>query len=522
MLVLVFVLVSRHVHCTYSEPESNKTTDYDLFERNKEVRSISDATVATIRDFYLKSSPSLSISRGSSNDLAYQKQSEILNRILLLTSTEIAYSIEEPEYLKKAVRMFNLFFVDGLDGFRCAIQSEYLLFKHIHHDLIQLNSIYRRIFQKLSVKYFDHSGYYTIVLTERMEEPYELIKSIFTDLWSLHIINVNILSFEDIESGSSVFTFFPYAEDYCDDIRPVLWDYFIDGHFTLNKDIFATKLTNFHGCPITLATYEIPPYVMLTHHPNRTTTLDGIEGILFSVLSRRLNFRPVIITVPGKYLSTDMYFDMVDTLSVSFELLPIQKKKKNYNFACRFQLQNNEVNLTMCAIVNTMERSEDFTSTFPHYHVSVVLTTVLRIPFTSIERLLLPFQPIIWIIIIVTLLFALNIIYVILIYCSEGQRFVFGRSNHTPFLNTINIFLGGAIMRPPTRNFARTLLAFWLLGTLVLRSSYQGALFEFLHSRKSAQALDTLEKLVDNNRSIYTTPQIFKMLFESSPHLRNK
>lgn len=77
-------------------------------------------------------------------------------------------------------------------------------------------------------------------------------------------------------------------------------------------------------------------------------------------------------------------------------------------------------------------------------------------------------------------------------------------------------------MRPPSRNFARTLLAFWLFGTLVLRSSYQGALFEFLHSRKSAQELDTLDKLVEHDVPIYATPQIYKMLHEDSPHLRAK
>lgn len=147
------------------------------------------------------------------------------------------------------------------------------------------------------------AGYYTIVLTERTKEPHELVKSIFTDLWSLHIINVNILLFENVESGSSVFTFFPYAENYCDEVRPVLWDYFIDGHFTLKKEIFATKLDNFYA----------PPDVILTHFSNETTSpyMAGIEGILFRVLSRKLNFRPVINSATGPYLSATVCLDMV-------------------------------------------------------------------------------------------------------------------------------------------------------------------------------------------------------------------
>lgn len=115
-------LVCRNIHCICRdrdpEPVPNKTTDFELFQQNKEVRSIADAMEATIRGFYVKNTPVLSISRSSSSNLAYQKQSEILNRILVSTSTEITYTIEEPEHLKARVRVFNLFFVDGLDGFR--------------------------------------------------------------------------------------------------------------------------------------------------------------------------------------------------------------------------------------------------------------------------------------------------------------------------------------------------------------------------------------------------------------------
>lgn len=108
----------RNIYCFCPTPKPNKTIDYELFAQNKEVRSISDATVATIRDFYERHTPVLAISRASASLLSYQKQSEILNRILLSTSTEISYTIEEPHRFKLAVRVYNVFFVDGLEGFR--------------------------------------------------------------------------------------------------------------------------------------------------------------------------------------------------------------------------------------------------------------------------------------------------------------------------------------------------------------------------------------------------------------------
>lgn len=149
-LLFVFISVFRTIHCDCDslEPESNKTTDYELFEQNRDVRSIADATVATIRGFYVHYTSVLSISRGSSNNLSYQKQSEILNRILLSTSTEISYTIEEPGHLKAAARVFNLFFVDGLDGF-----GYVLCHVHINGrkpiERINLQANFRGIFCKI-------------------------------------------------------------------------------------------------------------------------------------------------------------------------------------------------------------------------------------------------------------------------------------------------------------------------------------------------------------------------------------
>lgn len=331
----------------------------------------------------------------------------------------------------------------------------------------------------------------------------------------MHVINVNVLTFENSESGTSVFTFFPYSENHCGVVRPVLWDYYTDGRFMNDSEVFVKKLDNFYGCPLTLGTYNIPPYVILRQYPNETIPpiLQGFEGILFRVLSQKLNFRTVIIIAEGQYLNSLDNFEMVYFLYLFIRC----------DFSLSFlQLKNNEVNVTMQAIINTMSLSEHFTATFPHHYISVVITMLVHIPFTSIEKLLLPFEPAIWLALICTLTLAFILITIVEIRGHDKRSFVFGRANHSPFLNTINILLGGAIMRPPTRVFARTLLAFWLFGTLVLRSSYQGALFDFLHSQKSAKTLDTLEKLVDNNYPIYASPQLYKMLYEDSPHWRNK
>lgn len=179
-------------------------------------------------------------------------------------------------------------------------------------------------------------------------------------------------------------------------------------------------------------------------------------------------------------------------------------------------------NLTIGCMITDNERYDQYTTSFPHYYTALVIANWPRRPFTSLERLMLPFDTIIWLTLVVLVLSAVQIIYFILACYREQRNFFFGRGNRTPLLNVFNIILGGAITNAPTRNFARTLLSFWIICTFVLRSSYQGALYSFLRSNRSAQSLDTLEKLVANNISIYGPTVLQKPLSENVPFLRKK
>lgn len=82
--------------------------------------------------------------------------------------------------------------------------------------------------------------------------------------------------------------------------------------------------------------------------------------------------------------------------------------------------------------------------------------------------------------------------------------------------------LGGAITFGPIRNFARTIFLIWLLGSLVLRSSYTGAMFSFIQSQRSAVEIRNLEQLVKYNFSIYSSKQMLKLLELGYPHLGTK
>lgn len=182
----------------------------------------------------------------------------------------------------------------------------------------------------------------------------------------------------------------------------------------------------------------------------------------------------------------------------------------------------NEANITAGCCIFNFDRLRQYSYTFPHYYAPLIIANWPNRQYTSFERLVFPFDMFIWIILIICVVLAMKSIYFILVYHREQRNFFFGTGNTTPFLNVFNIILGGPIVMLPTRNFARTILAFWIIGTFVLRSSYQGALYSFLRSNQVAQSLDTLEKLIENDVPIYAPEVVQKSLEKSVPYLRNK
>lgn len=321
------------------------------------------------------------------------------------------------------------------------------------------------------------------------------ITQIFEDCWKhYHMINVNVLQFQQNDGHVHVFTFFPYTPSHCERIESTFAFTIGNQSISLKNDIFPNKLRNLFRCPLYLATYTIPPYMILHQLTDGTYITNGIEGTLYRELSATLNFRPIVRVARERYLSAAV---------------------ENFHM-----LRRRQVNFTMFAAVNTVERSTEFASSFPYAYASVVYTIPRGPPYSPLEKLALPFEPNVWLLIVIYTGIAFAATIYISGRCSKKWRdFVFGARNCTPCLNYINIMLGGAITLEPVRNFARTILAIWLIGSLILRSSYQGALFRFIQSQRSAIEIESLEQLVEYNFSIYSSMQMIHLLENGSPYL---
>lgn len=321
-----------------------------------------------------------------------------------------------------------------------------------------------------------------------------VLTEIFEDCWKHHIINVNILLFDPDQLQVNVYTFFPYTPTSCEHITSTLLMTMTNQ--SLRYSFFPQKLQNFHGCPLWLCTYTIPPYMILKQKPDGSYFTQGIEGEFYQALSTTLNFSPMVRVGHEKYLGG---------------------AKENFHM-----LRRQRVNLTMFAIVNTPQRSQEFTASFPYTYSAVVFTIPQGPPYSPLEKLALPFEPLVWVCVFIISATACAVIIYTYGLSRKWQKFTFGDRNDHPLLNYINMTLGGVVTQPPTRNFARTIFTIWLFGSLVLRSSYQGALFSFIQSRRSAVQIDSLEKLAQFNYTIYSSEQILQLLEIGSPHLSGR
>ncbi|KAG4066557.1 hypothetical protein HA402_007193 [Bradysia odoriphaga] len=334
---------------------------------------------------------------------------------------------------------------------------------------------------------FDYTGFYTIVLTKLWRNQYIIISKILNDCWSVYITNVMIVvSMEsELDSRSAIYTYFPYTLHHCEKTAPVVLNYFINNSFLYDTDHFPDKLKNMYKCPLTLVTHNVTPFMILyRNHNDRSYRTEGIDGITFRVLSQQLNFTP-IIEVPNKTNGSSYFMEMVMT---------------------------GRANLTIGAFSFTIKRAETMSASSPYLYSSILFAVPKGKAYTALQKLFLPFKMQIWIVMAIMLLCAL----IATTFLSETKlKFLTGECNRTPFLNTISVLFGGVVTVLPKRNFARTILIIWIFGCIVLRSAFDGSLFEFIQKPRNLPSARTFPELIARNYTLYMTTSIYQLLNSS-------
>lgn len=172
-----------------------------------------------------------------------------------------------------------------------------------------------------------------------------------------------------------------------------------------------------------------------------------------------------------------------------------------------------KANLTIGGFSFTITRAQLMSASSPYLYSSLLYAVPRGKEYTGLEKLFLPFKPKIWMLIGTILVLTL----ISTTFVSKRKlTFLVGERNRTPFLNTISVIFGGAVTILPKRNFARTILIIWIFGCIVLRSAFQGSLFEFIRKPRNSPSATTLPELIDRNYTLYMSTAIFQLFRNTS------
>lgn len=163
-----------------------------------------------------------------------------------------------------------------------------------------------------------------------------------------------------------------------------------------------------------------------------------------------------------------------------------------------------EANLTVGTYAYSVYGNLFFPPSYPYLQLRLGFSISMGSDIQSpIDKLLAPFDAFLWLSLGLCLFVAIALILLSKQLGQIRRHFVIGgRSNRTPIYNMTILLLGGGIGNPRMianikyfGTFARTLTMVWFLVTLVLRGSYQGALFGFLQRQVIASPYETITKI---------------------------
>ncbi|CAO1409276.1 unnamed protein product [Diamesa serratosioi] len=161
------------------------------------------------------------------------------------------------------------------------------------------------------------------------------------------------------------------------------------------------------------------------------------------------------------------------------------------------------VNATIGYYTSSVLKYQLMSLSHAYYTSSLVWMVPRGRELTSFSKIIKPFQLDLWI--SVTVVFIISLLGVVVINrCSINIRnYVMGKNVTSPSLNILNICFGGSLVKTPTRNFARFLVCMFMLYCIIIRTSYQGALFRFMKLDPREQIAGSVQEMMERNYLFY-------------------
>ncbi|XP_037819314.1 uncharacterized protein LOC119608840 [Lucilia sericata] len=256
-----------------------------------------------------------------------------------------------------------------------------------------------------------------------------------------------------------------------------------------NEFLFPDHINDFHGCWLNVSAHKVPPLLTFHGDVNNEThlieinRLSGIEGDILRAISKSLNFK-IRLRFPEEGNIIHYYSD---------------------SEGCFGDLDRERSHIAIGGFSSTQWNSDKYSKSFVYHNTPYVFVIRSGVCFGPIKQLLNPLCLSTWTFLLI--LFSASFIFTKLTHKKPKVRdFVFGSKNKTPICSMFIIFFGNALPTRliPRRNFARFLMAAWLLLSFEVRNGYQGKMFDSLRFSQRIPMPQKMTQLIEQDYTLLT------------------
>jgi hypothetical protein len=325
-----------------------------------------------------------------------------------------------------------------------------------------------------------------LILTFNQSQAFHQI--LFRTFWNFHAFNVNLI-FTDTDNTTKMTSFTPFTEGKCDNFESKVINFYNSSQRKWsNQVIFPEKMKNFHKCPIRLATFDYPSGTVVTN----STDISGHDIDMLRAIAVMMNFTLVIDVLNG---SMPWGF-LLENGTSGGVMKKVIKKEADIGIGTYYLTQ------TRAKFMSFSEYSDS----------KIVLVIPPGRSMGAFEKLLRPLNYTTWIALVLTLITGVLIIFIVQKKKST-RHFVFGIRTGNPYMNMLNIILNGSQPVQPGRNFSRVLLTLFVVFCIIIRTTYQASLFQFLRSEQKHGEIKTVDELIEKGFDVF--------MYESFQELSN-
>lgn len=335
--------------------------------------------------------------------------------------------------------------------------------------------------EAMTDKLFDFGGLYLIVCSGMTTNH---VNAVFRLLWQKFIYNVGILM--TVDDAVTLQTFFPFNHQKCFDMTAKTINVFNSTTFKWTSySFFPRKLTSLYNCPIKVTTFEYEPAIIVKKFENGSFELHGSDMELLNGLAKVLNFRIDLIFLPNFGDWGVLYENGTAT---GAHKMVIERKTDAI------------IGWFYVSYLKTLFMS----NSEPYFMVPLAIIVPSGKAYTTLEKLLIPFELSVWVWLLVALILAVLVILTVEIRFRNIRKFVIGNEVKTPLMELLVVLFGSSSHSLPRQHFPRYLLTMFLIFCLVMRTLYQSGLFKYMQSDKTGSGIASIDEMIEEKFTIYS------------------